>query len=450
MSETLNKIRRGKLPLDFSWNSELYPSSPIPITIPPEPLPRQIERTQIVSECLRDGLHGVPEYPAVTKMLDYVGALHELGINDITVGIFPGEGNKVDRSIKSLLGGMRDEYPNVNPIVLCLAREDSLKWTADCKQINPNLNAIVFMGTAPSRLLVEGWDQEYILNQLAWAVKEATVKHEIDVIGATEHTTQTPPDFLRKIVKTQVNNGAKIFCISDTIGIARPIGTYRIVRFVRDILNEMGANDVLIDWHGHRDTGHGLANAMTAISAGADRIHAVARGIGERAGNTPLEGILVNSTNILDEAGMNNPWKIEKLSEILDMYSQIVNNPSPIHGVLAERAFTTSLGIHTAAMLKAEQLAMEAREAGDFELADKLEAMSGTIYSAIDPKSIGREHQITISPWSAASTVRLAYLARGGDPELLADRTINNILNTAKGLGRELSGDELERLFNNH
>lgn len=450
MNETLNRLRSGELPLDFYWNSDQHPKIIIPKTIPAEPTASQLYKTKIVSECLRDGLHGVPEYPAVSKMLDYVGALHELGIDDMTVGIFPGEGNKVDRTIKSLLGGMINEYPDVNPIVLCLAREDSLRWTADCKLINPNLNAIVFMGTAPSRLLVEGWDQEFILNQLAWAVEEATVKHEIDVIGATEHTTQTPPDFLRKIVKTQVNSGAKIFCIADTIGIARPIGTYRIVRFVRDILGEMGANDVLIDWHGHRDTGHGLANAMTAISAGADRIHVVARGIGERAGNTSLEGILVNSTNILEEAGMQNPWKIKKLSTILKMYSQIVNNPSPIHGVLADRAFTTSLGIHTAAMLKAEQLAIEAREAGDFELADRLEAMSRKIYSAIDPESIGREHEITISPWSSPSTVQLACLVRGGDPNLLTDNTITRILNTAENLGRELSEAELERLFNNH
>lgn len=448
--EIINKLLNGELPRDFGWNNQPHPNIRIYKSIPAEPTPAQALKTEVLSECLRDGLHGVKDYPTSSQMLEYVAALEELGINTMTVGIYPGEKNKVDTTIKTLLRLMRDQHPNLIPNVLCLATEGSLKWLGECKLINPKLNAVVFMGTAPSRLLVEEWSQNFVLKQLAWAVETATIKHEVDVIGATEHTTQTPPEFLRKIIQTQVEHGAKYFCIADTIGIARPLGTFRIVKYVKKVLNEIGANNVKVDWHGHQDKENSLSNALTAISAGADRVHVVARGRGERAGNTSLEGILINLTDVLNEANIQSPWRMEKISSILSLYDTITNMTAPSHGLLASRSHTTSLGIHTAAIIKAKALAAEAKELGHLDLAKDLDSMARQIYSAIDPHLVGKDHTITISPWSGTSTVKLAYLAIGGHIDDLRTEVIEKVLDTAKGLGRELTLDEFIKLTNNH
>jgi len=449
--ELINKLKTGALPVDFNWNVELYHNSPIPQLIPPEPTPQQAQRVKIVSECLRDGLHGVEQYPSVKEMLKYVDVSSGLGIDTMTIGIYPGKENKkIDTAIKKLLKEMGNRYPKIAPIVLSLATEESLEWMAECKQINRKLQAIIFMGTAPSRLLVEEWSQDFVLEKLGWAVKEAVDKYGVDVIGATEHTTQTSPDFLRKIIEVQVKNGAKYFCIADTIGIARPRGTFRIVRFVKEVLRELGKEKVMVDWHGHRDMGNDVANTLVAIAAGADRVHVVARGIGERAGNTQMEAVLINLTAILGEAGLKNPWQMEKLLELLSIYSDLVEIKSPSHGPLAGRSHTTSLGIHTAAMLKAEKLALRAHQLGEKLLADKLKLMNRRIYTAVDPQSVGGKHCISVGPWSGKSTVRLAHLALGGKPRQLSDETIAHVLLTAKKFGRELGKKELQKLlFNN-
>jgi isopropylmalate/homocitrate/citramalate synthase len=434
------------VPLDFNWNTEPHPLSPIPTVLPSEPTPFQAARVEMVSECLRDGLHGVEVYPSVEDMLRYIGALSAFGIHRGVVGIYSGEDNSVSMTIKSLLRSMRDDFPSFTPLVLCLATPASLKWTATCKDINPRLEAIIFMGTAPSRRLAQGWELDFILRQLGRIVGEA-VQLGIPVIGATEHTTQTPPDDLRQLIQVQVEQGAYSFGLADTIGIVRPQGAYRIVRFARSVLDEMGAQNVKVEWHGHRDMGNALANSLSAITAGAEAIHVVARGIGERAGNTPLEDVALNITAILEEVGQTSRWDMSRLMEVLSLYENIVAVPTPFHGTLGRRYNHTTLGIHADALLKAHLLAEQSIQAGDYETAQKLQTMARRIYSAIDPKSLGEDWSIGVSPWSGQNTIRLAYIMGGGNLDHLSTETIDRVLTRAKTLGRELKREELGDLF---
>jgi 2-isopropylmalate synthase len=444
LSSELSKIVKGELPLDFNWNSDSHPSSPFPRMIPPEPKPKQLEKVMIDDEGLRDGLHGVPEYPNTRDMLRYVQAVSRLGVDLMTVGIYSGNG-VVDKITKRLLKRMNDEYPEITPIILSLANEESLKWAGDCAKLNPNLQVIVFMGSAPSRMLVEGWSKELVLEKLGKAVKKAVNRYQLTVIGATEHTTQTPPDFLKKIIEVQVVNGAKFFCIADTIGTARPVGVFRLVKFVKKVLAKMKANEVLVDWHGHRDIGFSKSNVMTAVAAGADRVHLVPWGIGERSGNASLEGFLLSASQILWDNNLESRWDLSKLTSLLEIYTQITGNQTPRYGCLSRRAFHTSLGIHTAAILKTEQLAEEAEKKGHPEVTQKLKRMARTVYSAIYPKVVGREYQIGIGPYSGMSTVKLWAISHSLDEPSI--RTIKKILATAKGLRRQLTDKEILRLF---
>jgi 2-isopropylmalate synthase len=66
------------------------------------------------------------------------------------------------------------------------------------------------------------------------------------------------------------------------------------VRFVRGVLDAAGGTTIGIDWHGHRDRGMGLINALAALEAGATRVHGTALGIGERCGNAEIDLLLVN------------------------------------------------------------------------------------------------------------------------------------------------------------
>lgn len=435
-----------ELPVDFNWNAQTHPLVPIPRLLPGEPTPQQAAQVELVSECLRDGLHGVEVYPSVDAMLHYIEKLYAFGVTRVTVGIYSGDNNRVDTTIRQLLARLRDEMPAIIPIVLCLATPASLQWAANCKNIHPRLEPLVFMGTAPSRRLVQGWHLDFVLKQLAGAVAEA-VRLGMTVIGASEHSTQTPPDDFREIIRVQIEEGASTFVIADTIGIARPRGAYRIAAFTRRTLDELGAKHVKLEWHGHQDTGNAIANAMLAIAAGASRIHVVARGIGERAGNVPLEGIALNINSILEEAGRPCPWKMSTIFDVLKCYEEMAEVPAPAFGMLARRYNHTTLGIHADALLKAHLLAAKAAEFGRYELAHQLRDMARRIYSAVDPESIGDQMSVGVSPWSGQNTVKLAYLLCGGDPDSLHAEEINRILNAAKERGRELDLPELRQIF---
>nr|WP_238352742.1 hypothetical protein [Kribbella solani] len=434
------------VPTNFNWNSDENPIAPMPAAIPAEPPPEAAARTVLLSECLRDGLQGVPRYPSTDLMVRYLHLLDDFGIRQATVGIYPGNADSLDSAMKELLARMRDEVPSIVPTVLSLCTDDSLKWTAQCRQIHPALESLVFMGTAPSRRLAQGWGIAFVLDKLGTYIRRTT-DLGIPVIAGTEHTTQTCPEEVRAILNAQVAAGAYCIALADTIGVIRPLGTYRLVSFVRQELEDMGRPEVRLDWHGHRDTGNALANAMAAISAGIDRVHVVSRGVGERSGNAALEEVVLNLAAIQQEAGLPVPWKLDRLLELISFYQDMVGVPTPEHGVLGRRYSHTSSGIHADAILKAHGLADNARADQDFVLETKLREMARTVYSAVDPATIGGVQSVGVSPWSGHSTVKLAYLNSGRDPRELTPALIERVLARANELGRELTPADLEACY---
>ena len=431
------------VPTNFNWNSEASSLSPLLTNIPGEPTAAQSANTEIVSECLRDGLQGISGYPSVDEMIGYLSLLSSFGIKYACVGIYPGEEGILGKRMKELLARMREETPSIVPSVLSMCTEGSLKWTLECKEIHPAIESVVFMGSAPSRRLVQGWDMGFILNKLDTFIRK-TVEMGVPVVAGTEHTTQTFPEDVRAITRTQVEAGAYGVALADTIGVIRPLGTYRIVRFIREELKALGVPDMQLDWHGHRDTGNALNNAMMAAAAGATRIHVVSRGVGERSGNASLEEIVLNFAAIEAEAGLSPRWKMSKLLELISYYGDMVGVEAPEHGVLGKRYSHTSSGIHTDAILKAHRLADTARSEGNLVLEGKLREMSNTVYSAVNPDLVGGVPSVSVSPWSGQSTVRLAYRNGGGDPTQLTPEAIERCLALANRLGRELSQEEVE------
>ena len=101
-------------------------------------------------------------------------------------------------------------------------------------------------------------------------------------------------------------------------------------------------------------------------------------------------------------------------------------------------------------MLKAKNIADESKANKRYKkLTARLEDMAQRIYTALDPKSVGRKRDIYVGPWSGRSTVHLAYIGIGGNPDELTVEIIEHVLTTAKKLGRELTSEELKKLLNN-
>jgi len=109
----------------------------------------------------------------------------------------------------------------------------------------------------------------------------------------TEDTTRTHPEIVDQLYRAAIEHGASRVVVCDTVGHSTPNGVRKLIRHVKRLILETNPA-VKLDWHGHRDRGLDVINAITAYEEGADRLHGAGIGIGERAGNCPMDTLLVN------------------------------------------------------------------------------------------------------------------------------------------------------------
>jgi 2-isopropylmalate synthase len=237
----------------------------------------------------------------------------------------------------------------------------------------------------------------------------------------TEDTTRARPEHIRALYTAAIEAGARRICVCDTCGHATPPGVRRLVGFVAGLVRELGA-DVGIDWHGHRDRGLGLINAITAAEAGASRVHATALGVGERAGNTEMDLLLVNLKLM---GWIDND--LSALAEYCQVASAATGVPIPHnYSVFGQDAFETGTGVHAAAVIKAFKK-------GDAWLADR-------IYSGVPAGMFGLEQVIRVGPMSGKSNVAWVLERHGVEP---TEERVQAVLALAKQTPRLLTDEEV-------
>ena len=187
--------------------------------------------------------------------------------------------------------------------------------------------------------------------------------------------------------------------------------------------------DVAVDWHGHNDRGLGLANAIAAAEAGADRLHGTILGIGERVGNCALDQLLVN----FELFGWSH-WNLQPLSGLCDLVSRATGVAIPeSYPVFGKDAYRTQTGVHAAAILKA-------RAKGHDWLADR-------VYSGIPAAMVGRRQEVEVGPMSGQANVTCWLQERGiaSSPAL-----VQTIFQAAKESDAVLSEERLLALCQRH
>lgn len=349
--------------------------------------PRRPRRPlEINDETLRDGLQSPSvRQPSIEQKRAILHLMDDLGIAAANLG-YPGAGPRAFDDVVALAREIGARRMHLRPNCAGRTTEADIVPIAEAQQRSGvAIEAALFLGSSPIRQYVEGWDLEFLLRTTETAVTHAR-RFGLEVMFVTEDTTRARPDDLRRLYAAAVAAGARRVCVADTVGHATPWGAWRLVRFIRRVVGE----GIAIDWHGHRDRGLDVINALAAAEAGADRLHASALGIGERVGNTSMEQLLVN-LRLLDWMG----WAeidLHVLPEYCRAVADAVGFPVlPNCPVVGKDAFETSSGVHAAAILKALR-----RE--DRWLADH-------VYSSVPAEDVGREQRLTIGPMSGQANV---------------------------------------------
>jgi methanogen homocitrate synthase len=244
--------------------------------------------------------------------------------------------------------------------------------------------------------------QEEALNRTAQMVQYAN-DHGLKTSFSTEDTTRTDLEFLRRIYKIAEDHGADRIGITDTVGCISPEGMRYLAKEIKNEINTP------FSIHLHNDFGLVLANALAGVQCGASAVTTTVNGIGERAGNLPLEEFVVSMKVLYDhDLGID----FSKLKELSDLVAKISRVKMPKNKPLVgSHAFSHESGIHVAATLTCPQT-----------------------YEAIPPEFVGGKRKLVLGKHSGKSVVRDRLEEKGISA---SEDQICDILREIKIIGEE-------------
>ncbi len=399
-----------KRELIHDWNAYSGPE------IPPG------RRVLLNDETLRDGLQNPSvRDPSVGEKIEILHLMEDLGIDLVNIGL-PSAGPRAFADAEALAREIIDSQMKIRPNLGGRTHKADIQAMIDiCERVGRPIEAAMFLGSSPIRRLVEDWSVEHLQRTTEDAVKFA-VSAGLPVMYVTEDTIRTDPPTVIALYSTAIRAGARAIVLCDTVGHATPRGAYNLVKFVIEEVVKPSREQIRVDWHGHNDRGLGVANSLAAIAAGADQVHAVALGLGERVGNTPMEAMLVNLRllGLIDR-------DLSRLKEYSEAVARATNTViPPNYPIVGLDAFRTQTGVHAAAIAKAYKR-------DDVELAN-------AIYSGVPAHLFGLEQIIEIGPMSGRSNV-IYWLGKRGIAA--SDEVADRILAAAKQSSRVLTEEEI-------
>jgi len=245
----------------------------------------------------------------------------------------------VSEDEKEAIRGVADLSGKSEILSLSRARKDDIDAAIDC-----NVDMIlIFIATSDLHIEKKLRKTREEVIEAAVSSVEYAKAHGAKVGFSTEDTTRSDRGFLQQIYTATADAGADRLGITDTIGCATPESISDLVYFVKRLSNRQ------VSVHLHNDFGLALANALSAVDAGANAVATTVCGFGERAGNVPLEQFVMamkylngNDVGIITEKLTSIAMKVVQYAKV-DM--------SNIQPWVGKNAFAHESGIHVAAVL---------------------------------------------------------------------------------------------------
>ncbi len=375
-------------------------------------------------ETLRDGLQSPSvRDPHISKKLELLDVMEELRIETANLGL-PGAGENQRRDILEMCRHLAKSKARLRPNVACRTLISDIEPVrAIMDQTGLSVLACCFIGSSPIRQYTEDWKVDTILGHIEKSLTFAR-DQKIPVMFVTEDTTRAHPDDLKKMYDLAIGLGAERICVCDTVGHATPHGVTKLIAFIRDLVAAAG-RPVKIDWHGHRDRNLDIANCIAAVEAGVDQVHGAALGVGERAGNAPMDLLLANFALL--------GW-IDRDLRALDRYVRLASEALAVpvphnYPIFGNDAFLTGTGVHAAAVVKALRK-------NDVWLADR-------VYSGVPATSFGREQRISVGYMSGKSNAAYWLERHGYTP---TDELVAHVLGAAKAGNHLFTDDEIHAI----
>lgn len=345
-----------------------------------------IDKVQIFDTTLRDG-EQVPGCKLDTaQKLIIAQQLDTLGVDVIEAG-FPVSSPGDFQSVYEISRLVK----NATVCGLTRAVKNDIKVAAEALQLARRPRIHTGIGTSDSHIKYKfNATREQVIERGAAAVRYAKSFVE-DVEFYAEDAGRTDNEFLARVCEAMIKAGATVLNIPDTTGYCLPEEYGQKIKYLKE--NVKGIDKVILSCHCHNDLGLATANSIAGVLNGARQIECTINGIGERAGNTSLEEVvmIMKQHPYLDlSTGIN--------SQLLYATSQMVSDHmgmpvQPNKAIVGANAFAHSSGIHQDGVIKnrATYEIMDPAEVGVTESSIVLTARSGRAALAYRAKKVGYE-----------------------------------------------------------
>ena len=303
------------------------------------------DKVVIFDTTLRDGEQSPgatmthDEKVEIAEMLDEMGVdIIEAGFPIASEGDFEAVSEIARRSKNSVICGLaRDNFKDIDR---CF---EAVKHAA-----KPRIHT--FIGTSPLHRAIPNLTMDEMADKIHETVTHARNLCD-NVQWSPMDATRTEWDYLARVVEIAIKAGATTINIPDTVGYTAPRESADLIR--RLIAEVPGADAVIFATHCHNDLGMATANALAAVEGGARQIECTINGLGERAGNTALEEVVMALKVRGDIMPYTTGIETTKLMAISRRVASVSGFPVQFNkAIVGKNAFAHESGIHQDGMLK--------------------------------------------------------------------------------------------------
>ena len=304
---------------------------------------------RIFDTTLRDGEQSPGASMTAEQKVVIARQLEKLGVDVIEAGFAASSEGDFDSVVRICKEVSR-------PRVLSLARsqEGDINRALKAVELAKNPGIHIFIATSDIHLKHKlRMSRDEVLAAAVKAVSYA--KKHIDYIEfSAEDASRSDPEFMIQVFKEVIRAGARTINVPDTTGYAIPSEFGALMSNL--IERTAGADRVTWSAHCHNDLGLAVANSLAAVHNGARQVECTINGIGERAGNTSLEEVVMALRTRKNYLNLDTGIVTEQIYPTSRLVSQVTGIPIPINKpIVGDNAFAHEAGIHQDGVLKHKQ-----------------------------------------------------------------------------------------------